>query len=134
MGVFSRPVHTTCVSRKNDIQVVQLVRIMVQYTPAKLVSLLARVQQVKLKKHIKGAGILVVLVGYANCRFWYHPVCLVRNVKIFICTGCSPSPLLLFTNKLWIVLIKGVESKEPINRFLRENNENREAGGKKIIQ
>ena len=34
MWVFRRPVHTSCVSRKNDIQVEQLVRIMVQYMPA----------------------------------------------------------------------------------------------------
>ena len=34
MWVFSRPGHTSCVSRKNAIQVVQLVRIMVQYMPA----------------------------------------------------------------------------------------------------
>ena len=36
-------------------------------------------------------------------------------------------PLLSFTNKLWIVLIKGVGSKEPVNRFLGKNDKSREA-------
>ena len=37
----------------------------------------------------------------------------------------------MFTNKLKSVLIKGIESKEPINRFLRKNGKGREAGEKK---
>ena len=54
-----------------------------------LVSRLARVWQDELKYHIKGARILVVLFGLVNWRFRYHPVCLERNVKTFIYTGCS---------------------------------------------
>ena len=54
-----------------------------------LVSQLARVWQDELKHHTKGERILVVLFGLVNWRFRYHPVCLERNVKIFIYTGCS---------------------------------------------